>query len=92
MFADIVRTEHPCDFAILVSGTVRSNSIIPKGPLTMRMITQIIPLWPSPDRIVVVQISGKTLRDALENGVSSWPKYDGRFPVISGLRFEFDPS
>ena len=29
---------------------------------------------------------------ALENGVSQYPKLDGRFPCVSGLRFSFDPS
>ena len=28
---------------------------------------------------------------ALENGVSQWPKLEGRFPQVSGLTFAFDP-
>ena len=28
----------------------------------------------------------------MENGVSKWPKYDGRFPIVSGVKFKFDPS
>jgi 5'-nucleotidase len=30
--------------------------------------------------------------DILENGVSLWPKYDGRWPLTAGLKFKFDPS
>ncbi len=30
--------------------------------------------------------------EALENGVSQWPKLEGRFPQVSGLKFSFDPS
>ena len=30
--------------------------------------------------------------DLLENGVSLWPKYDGRFPLVSGMKFKFDPA
>lgn len=26
----------------------------------------------------------------LENGVSAWPMYDGRFPLVSGVKFKFD--
>ena len=26
----------------------------------------------------------------LENGLSAWPNYDGRFPLVSGLKFKFD--
>jgi hypothetical protein len=33
----------------------------------------------------------KMLKIALENGVSMWPKYDGRFPLTSGVYFSFDP-
>ena len=28
---------------------------------------------------------------ALENGVSSYPKLEGRFPQVAGLSFGFDP-
>ena len=28
--------------------------------------------------------------EVLENGVSKYPGYDGRFPGVSGLRFTFD--
>ena len=44
-----------------------------------------------PDKIVVIKMKGSTFKQALENGVSAWPKYDGRFPSISGCRFSFDP-
>lgn len=36
-------------------------------------------------------ILGKTIHEALENGVSTYPKLEGRFPQVSGLSFEFDP-
>ena len=29
---------------------------------------------------------------ALENGVSQYPKLEGRFPQVSGVEFGFDPS
>lgn len=32
------------------------------------------------------------MKNILENGVSMYPKYDGRFPLVSGLKFKFDPS
>jgi len=44
------------------------------------------------DKIFRVKITGKILKLALENGVSMWPKYDGRFPLTSGIFFSFDPS
>lgn len=36
--------------------------------------------------------AGTQLVEALENGVSQWPKLEGRFPQVSGVRFAFDPS
>lgn len=44
------------------------------------------------DQIAVVQITGKIMKELLENGLSLWPKYDGRFPLTSGLKFKFDPA
>ena len=28
----------------------------------------------------------------MENGVSQWPKLEGRFPQVSGINFAFDPN
>ena len=35
---------------------------------------------------------GSVLHKILENAVGGYPKYEGRFPCISGLKFTFDPS
>lgn len=29
---------------------------------------------------------------ALENGVSAYPKLEGRFPQVAGISFAFDPN
>ena len=34
---------------------------------------------------------GSQLIAALENGVSQYPKHEGRFPQVSGMKFCFDP-
>ena len=44
------------------------------------------------DQVVIVKVTGKILRDILENAISLWPKFDGRWPILSGIKFEFDPS
>lgn len=44
------------------------------------------------DTLSSISISGKLILNVLENGVSLYPKYDGRFPLVSGLKFTFDPS
>jgi len=39
-----------------------------------------------------LRISGEIFKRVLENGVSKYPNYDGRWPIVSGIRFTFDPS
>ena len=41
---------------------------------------------------MVLELTGEQLITALENGVSQYPKHEGRFPQISGMCFSFDPS
>ena len=44
------------------------------------------------DSLVLVDIKGEQIHQALENGVSQWPKLDGRFPQVGGITFAFDPT
>merc|ERR1719348_2904031 len=44
------------------------------------------------DPLVLLELSGQQILQALENGVSMWPKLEGRFPQVSGIKFAFDPS
>lgn len=44
------------------------------------------------DPLTVLSITGTQLLDALENGVSQYPRLEGRFPQVSGLSFRFDPN
>jgi 5'-nucleotidase len=37
-------------------------------------------------------MSGSDVVEALENGVSQYPKLEGRFPCVSGVSFEFVPN
>eukprot|EP00090_Calanus_glacialis_P005153 TRINITY_DN13964_c1_g1_i1.p1 TRINITY_DN13964_c1_g1~~TRINITY_DN13964_c1_g1_i1.p1 ORF type:complete len:276 (-),score=77.76 TRINITY_DN13964_c1_g1_i1:185-946(-) len=44
------------------------------------------------DALVLIDVDGDQIHQALENGVSQWPKLEGRFPQVSGITFAFDPS
>ena len=88
-FSDITRTEFEnCDLALFHSGTLRSNSIIPRGDVTIGMMNELIPM---PDKVILMRISGDIVLSILENAVSEWPSHDGRFACVSGLKFSFDP-
>lgn len=60
-----------------------------KGPFRLRDLFRILPAqYP----MIVLQVTGRTIWEALENGVSKFPLYEGRFPQVSGIRFAFQPS
>lgn len=86
---DIMMSATHSDVALLNSGTLRSDRIHPKGPFKMRDLVTILPMM---DSLMVINITGKKLYEALENGVSQYPKLEGRFPQVSGIQFVFDPS
>ena len=77
-----------CDLALLNTGTLRSNSIIPVGDVTVGMMNELLPM---PDKVILMRVSGDIILSMLENSVSMWPAHDGRFACMSGLKFSFDP-
>lgn len=68
--------ERPLDCTILNGGTMRSDMVHQNGMLTKRDLLSILPMM---DEVAVVEITGKDLLRALEVGVSSYPKLEGRF-------------
>ncbi|KAG9508535.1 yfkN, partial [Fragariocoptes setiger] len=85
---DIMLASNSADVAILNSGTLRSDRVHRRGDFTMRDLFNILGYI---DPIAVLLASGYQIWKALENGVSQWPRLEGRFPQVSGCSFEFDP-
>jgi len=50
----------------------------------------ILEILPFQDPIIVLEIDGLTLWEALESSLSTWPAQEGRFASISGFRVEWD--
>ena len=48
-------------------------------------------ILPTIDALVLLDVKGEQIHQALENGVSQWPKLDARFPQVGGISFVFDP-
>ncbi|KAH7107747.1 Metallo-dependent phosphatase [Auriculariales sp. MPI-PUGE-AT-0066] len=71
------------------AGTLRGDSSYGPGEVTMGDLLEILPFT---DPIVVVQLDGETIWSALEGSLSKWPAQEGRFPIVSGLRVEWDSS
>ncbi|HEV7475628.1 MAG TPA: bifunctional UDP-sugar hydrolase/5'-nucleotidase, partial [Pyrinomonadaceae bacterium] len=87
--ADAFRAATQADVGLMNGGSIRADEIISPGPLTNRDVLSILPFK---NKVVKVELSGATLRQALEHGVarSAEDAEPGRFPQVSGIRFSFD--
>jgi 5'-nucleotidase len=87
--ADSYRASTGADVALLNGGSIRSNMTYGPGVLTKRNVISILPFE---NPVVKVEVTGATIRAALEHGVSRIAEdaEEGRFPQVSGLEFSFD--
>lgn len=87
-FCDLIRFRFDADVSILNNGFLRSDCIFDPGKLTYKIFAKMTPMQ---DTVCVLELTGKNLIEALENGVSKYPAFDGRFSSVSGIKFAFDP-
>lgn len=88
LVADLMRTELEADLALTNGGSLRANTIFEAGIQQLRFMNQITPMEDFVERI---KMRGELFINAIENALSMYPKHEGRFPVVSGIRFKFDP-
>ncbi len=74
------------DIAISNAGGLRAS--IDAGEVTMGEVLTVLPFQ---NTLSTFQISGATLIEALENGVSQLEDGAGRFPQVAGMSYTFDP-
>lgn len=86
---DLMRFYYEGECCIMAAGTIRGDQIYPPGVLRVR---DIVNCFPFEDPVVVMQVTGKQIWGALENGVSNYPALEGRFPQVSNIVFETDYS
>ena len=88
---DAYRKATAADIGFMNGGSVRADSLIEPGELTMRDLLSILPFK---NKLVKIEVSGATLRAALEHGVSrsAEDSQPGGFPQVSGIQFSFDAS
>ena len=89
LVADAFRQATGSDVALVNGGSIRADLTYNPGVLTKRDVLSILPFN---NPVVKIEISGKTLRQALEHGVarSAEDSEPGRFPQVSGMSFKFD--
>ncbi|HYE15462.1 MAG TPA: 5'-nucleotidase C-terminal domain-containing protein [Pyrinomonadaceae bacterium] len=87
--ADAFREAAGADVALLNGGSIRADTIISRGELSLRDVLSILPFGGA---LVKIEVTGETLRKALEHGLSNTrPGAEpGRFPQVSGVRYSFD--
>lgn len=84
--ADLVRNYFDTDCCVLNSGCIRNDLTIKPGKLNFSMVSNLIN-----DVLVVKEVTGKIILEALEYSVSSLPDcFAGSFLLISGMRYTFD--
>jgi 2',3'-cyclic-nucleotide 2'-phosphodiesterase (5'-nucleotidase family) len=89
LVADALRETWGADAAITNGGGIRANKQYPVGhKLSRRDILSELPFG---NRNVLTEITGRSLKAALENGLSQVEQRAGRFPQVSGLTVVYDP-
>jgi 2',3'-cyclic-nucleotide 2'-phosphodiesterase (5'-nucleotidase family) len=99
---DALRKTYNTDFAITNSGGLRADLTCPSPdiagdfcpsftpppyPITRGSVLGVLPFG---NVVFTVTVNGAELKTFLENGVSSMPAANGRFPQVSGLCFTYD--
>jgi 2',3'-cyclic-nucleotide 2'-phosphodiesterase (5'-nucleotidase family) len=85
--ATLMRERTGAAVGLLNGGAIRGNRVVPPGPITARDIREVLPFR---NTITLLEVTGTTLRAALEHSVDELPRPSGHFLQTSGLRFEVD--
>ena len=52
----------------------------------MREVTSVLPF---DNNMMLIDTSGQTIWDALQNGISAYPATNGKFPQVAGMTYSF---
>jgi 5'-nucleotidase/UDP-sugar diphosphatase len=90
LYADALRAATSADAAVLNGGGFRGNRQYEAGSkLTRRDVLAELPFS---NKVFVLQVTGKQLRAALEQGFAKADNLTGAFPQVSGLKLRADLS
>ncbi len=89
MIADAMRIGTNADVALINSGALRFDDMMPAGPITRHMIEGVF-LFADETRVVTFPVSGARLRELLEVSVGRDGLGNGPYLQLSGVRFRFD--
>jgi 2',3'-cyclic-nucleotide 2'-phosphodiesterase/3'-nucleotidase len=86
--ADAMRARLATDVALMNGGGIRSDRMVPAGPLTRRDVVNLVPFT---NVVVVLEMTGARLREAIEFGLVDREREGGQFLQVSGMTLTFDP-
>ncbi len=89
LIADAVRMATGADVSIANGGNIRANKIYPPGTMLTRR--DILSELPFGNKTIMIELTGREIVSALENGLSMIEEGAGRFPHVSGLNVVYDP-
>jgi 5'-nucleotidase / UDP-sugar diphosphatase len=72
--------------AIVNGGAIRNS--VPSGDFSLGQVLEIMPYG---NYVMVIELSGRQIVSALENGVSQVEQAAGRFPQVAGMRYIWNP-
>jgi 5'-nucleotidase len=87
LIADIVRKDLNADCALFNSGQIRADFVYEPALLTIGDLESMLPYE---EPIVLIEVTGEDLLEALENSVCKLPALEGRFLQVSHINFEYD--
>ncbi len=89
LLTDAIRDETGSDIAITNGGGIRAD--IDEGEVTVGEVLTVLPFG---NTIATLKLTGAQVVASLEHGVGrvGGKSGTGRFPQVSGMRYEFDPS
>lgn len=74
------------DVALANGGGIRDS--IDEGDIT---VNEVIQAFPFENYLVVIEVTGQDIKDALELGTDAYPELKGAFPHVAGMTYEIDP-
>jgi 2',3'-cyclic-nucleotide 2'-phosphodiesterase (5'-nucleotidase family) len=87
LLADAMRAYVRADVAIINSGSIRGDRTFAAGQLSRR---ELLTMQPFGNKVCKLEVTGRTIVDALKSATESWPAAAGRFPQVSGVSFSLD--
>lgn len=83
LITDAMCKESGADVVITNGGGIRAS--IAAGKVTVGHVFTVLPFG---NAMTVIEVSGQDIIDAINYGISEYPNPAGKFPHISGMRFE----